>query len=63
MNRNEAVEEARKKLIDLVETLSADDFERLVTKFFGSLVIVEAHFKRRFPVEHAKWEKEYYGED
>lgn len=57
------IDTMRKKLDDLFSTFTVEDFKRIHAKFFGGLLSVETHFKRRFPEEWAKYEDSFYGED
>lgn len=57
------IDEFRKKLDSILDSFTVEDFRRIHAKFFGALVSVEIGFKKRFPEEAAKYEKEIYGED
>lgn len=53
----------RKKMDELWEKMSADDFARVHSKFFGAILSVEQGFKKKFPKEWKKYQKEFFGDN
>lgn len=62
-NTQAFIEDARRKLDTIVDSLTVADFTRLHAKFTGCVVALEVGFKRRFPEEYEKWDREFYGDD
>jgi hypothetical protein len=57
------VDEMRRKFEDLWDKLSAADFKRLHQKFVDCLLSLETGFKKKFPEEFEKWEREFYQQE
>jgi len=57
------VTEMRAKLNEVWDKMSAEDFARIHSKFVGCVISVEEGFKKRFPNEWKRYEKDFYGEE
>lgn len=53
----------RVKMDQLWDQMTAEDFARVHAKFVGAVISIETGFKKRFPEEWVKYEKQFYGDD
>ena len=57
------IEMMRQKLEEVWENMTPNDFARVHAKFFGAILSVEQGFKKHFPKEWERYQKDFYGDD